>query len=185
MTSYRVRMRSGRADRITDKREVCFLIGKGGAILWADASDSPASLPDSRVRWEAIWSNREHIEVIAHSHPVGPAAFSAEDNSTMEALDSALGKVMRYMVVAPRVTIARVGVAGPRSDAEGGAESIAREGATKTEHVVPEPWWAALLRLASGMTTTDSDTRDGDEPARKMTDSDKRDGDEPARGKDE
>ena len=86
MTSYRVRMRSGRADAVTDKREVCFLIGKGGAILWADASDSPAALPDSRARWEAIWNNREHLEVIAHSHPVGPAAFSAEDNSTMEAL---------------------------------------------------------------------------------------------------
>jgi hypothetical protein len=166
MTSYRVRMRSGRADRITDKREVCFLIGKGGAILWADASDSPAALPDSRARWEAIWSKRAELEVIAHSHPVGPAAFSVEDNSTMEALDSALGKVMRYMVVAPRVT-------------------IVREGATKTEHVVPEPWWAALLRLASGMTATDSDERAGDEPAPTMTDSDKRAGDEPARGKDE
>jgi hypothetical protein len=114
-------------------REVCLIVGKGGAILWADASDSPAALPDSRDRWEAIWANREVIEVIAHSHPMGPSAFSAEDVSTMEALDSALGKVMRYMVVAPRVTIAT-------SDA----------GKT-VEHVSPQPWWAGLLRLASGM----------------------------------
>ena len=119
-----------------DKREVCFLVGKGEAILWADASDSPAALPDSRARWEAIWKFRDEIEVIAHSHPMGPSAFSAEDNSTMEALDSALGKGgvrpnLRYMVVAPRIT-------------------IAREGTTTTE-VVPEPWWAALLRLASGL----------------------------------
>jgi hypothetical protein len=114
------------------KREVCFLIGKGGAILWADASDSPAALPDSRERWEAIWTHRDELEIIAHSHPMGPSAFSAEDESTMEALDSALGKVMRYMVVAPRVTISRTG-------------------SSPVETVSPEPWWAALLRLASGM----------------------------------
>ena len=47
-------------------REVCFLIGKGGAILWADASNSPAALPDSRARWEAIWTHRDELEVIAH-----------------------------------------------------------------------------------------------------------------------
>ena len=114
------------------QREVCFLIGKGGAILWADASDSPAALPDSRERWEAIWCHRDELEVIAHSHPVGPSAFSAEDESTMEALDSALGKAVRYMVVAPRVTIAKAGL-------------------SPVESVSPEPWWAALSRLASGM----------------------------------
>ena len=117
---------------MTTKREVCFLVGKGGAILWADASDDPAALPDSRARWEAIWRHRDEIEVIAHSHPVGPAAFSAEDLSTMEALDSALGRAVRYSVVAPRVT-------------------IMREGSSPTSELIPEPWWAALLRLASGM----------------------------------
>lgn len=112
-------------------REVCFLVGRGEAILWADASDSPSALEDSRARWEAIWRHREDIEVIAHSHPNGPAAFSAEDLSTMAALDSALGKLVRYIVVAPHVTIARRG--------------------DSTDEVIPEPWWAALLRLASGM----------------------------------
>lgn len=111
----------------TEQREVCFLIGRGGALLWADASDSPAALPDSRDRWDAIWRHRDELEIIAHSHPLGPGAFSAEDESTMEALDSALGKKLNYMVVAPRVTISREGT------------------------VSPEPWWVALLRLASGM----------------------------------
>ncbi len=120
------------------KREVCFLVGKGGAILWADASNSPAALPDSRDRWEAIWRLRDELEVIAHSHPMGPSAFSAEDESTMEALDSALGRPVRYMVVAPRVT-------------------IAREGSSSTTEVVPEPWWVALLRLASGMQHEDQE----------------------------
>ena len=123
------RLRRPTAQR--DRREVCFLIGKGGAILWSDASDSPVALPDSRSRWEAIWESREHLEVIAHSHPIGPSAFSAEDTSTMEALDAALGKSMKYMVVAPTKTISRQG--------------------DINEDVSPEPWWAALLRLASGM----------------------------------
>jgi proteasome lid subunit RPN8/RPN11 len=112
-------------------REVCFLIGRGDTVLYADASNSPAALPDSRARWEAIWRHRDELEAIVHSHPVGPAAFSAEDESTMAAIDSALGKPMRYCVVAPRVTIVRTG--------------------DLTEQLQPEPWWAGLLRLASGM----------------------------------
>lgn len=121
---------------MTKMREVCFLIGKGGEVLWADASDSPAALPDSRTRWEAIWELRGQLAAIAHSHPIGPSAFSAEDESTMTALDSALGRSVRYLVVAPRVT-------------------ISREGDAPTTEVSPEPWWAGLLRLASGMRKDD------------------------------
>ena len=117
---------------MTKMREVCFLVGQAGEVLWADASDSPAALPDSRTRWEAIWELRDRLAAIAHSHPVGPSAFSVEDESTMSALDSALGRSVRYLVVAPRVT-------------------ISREGDAPTIEVSPEPWWAGLLRLASGM----------------------------------
>src|SRR5688500_1396745 len=113
-------------------REVCFLIGRDDAVLWSDASDSPVALPDSRARWEAIWALRDELEAIVHSHPVGPAAFSREDETTMAALDSALGRSVRYSVVAPRAVITR------------------EDGDTFEED--PEPWWAALLRLASGMT---------------------------------
>lgn len=112
-------------------REVCFLIGRGGSVLWADASDSPAALPDSRARWEAIWRHRDELEEIAHSHPIGPLGFSAEDESTMAALRTALGKELRFSVVAPKGVIAR----------QGTADVLVEE----------EPWWAALLRMASGM----------------------------------
>jgi hypothetical protein len=112
-------------------REVCFVIGRGDAILWADASDSAEALPDSRARWVAIWHHRGELDAIAHSHPVGPAAFSAEDESTMQAIDGALGRAVRHHVVAPRLTIARIG--------------------ERSLVVTPEPWWAGLLRLASGM----------------------------------
>lgn len=113
-------------------REVCFLVGPAGEVLWADASDSPVALPDSRARWEAIWRLRDELAEIAHSHPAGPAAFSDEDESTMAAIDSALGRAVRYSVVAPRATIARE---------RGG-----------TYRMEPEPPWAAALRRASGMT---------------------------------
>jgi hypothetical protein len=112
-------------------REVCFLISRDGSLLWADASRSPVALPDSRERWEAIWTLRDELHEVAHSHPMGPSAFSAEDESTMAALDSALGRVLRYSVVAPRRMIAR----------DHG----------ETFPVEIEPWWAGLLRLASGM----------------------------------
>ncbi len=113
-------------------REVCFLIGFDGSILWADASNSPVALPDSRDRWEAIWELRHELSEIAHSHPVGPHAFSAEDTSTMAALDDALGRKLRYSVVAPATMIVRAG--------------------DETFELHPEPWWAGLMRLASGMT---------------------------------
>ena len=104
-------------------REVCFLIDRDERIVWADASTSPSALPDSRARWEAIWRHRGVLAAIAHSHPLGPDTFSAEDLSTMAAIDSALGRSLAYVVVSPR-------------------------------RMVPEPWWADLLRLASGMEKT-------------------------------
>jgi hypothetical protein len=115
-------------------QEVFFLIGRGGAVLFSDASDSPSALPDSRRRWESIWNHRAEIEELAHSHPHGPLAFSAEDETTMKALESALGQGLRFSVISP-------------------AGMIRREGGN-TEHVThdEEPWWTALLRLASGIT---------------------------------
>ncbi len=90
-------------------------------------------MPDSRARWEAIWSRRETLIEIAHSHPVGPLAFSYEDQTTMEALEPALGRTLRFSVVAPTGMIAREGANG------------------ETLRIDPEPWWADLLRQLSGM----------------------------------
>ena len=68
---------------------------------------------------------------IAHSHPVGPLAFSSEDEDTMEALVAALGRAPVFSVVAPGGMIRR----------EGGRDVP----------VIEEPWWASLLRRASGV----------------------------------
>jgi hypothetical protein len=114
-------------------REVCFLIGKDGAILWSDTGANAVALPDSRARWEAIWDRRHDLEEIAHSHPIGPLAFSNEDETTMEALTSALGKPIIFSVVAP--------------------DGMIRREETRDVLVKEEPWWARLLRLASGVRT--------------------------------
>ncbi len=112
-------------------REVFFVIGRGGAVLWSDASASAAALPDSRERWEAIWLLRAEIEELAHSHPAGPLAFSYEDETTMDALTVGLGKDVCFSVIAP--------------------DGMVRRQRGVDERVLEEPWWASLLRRASGM----------------------------------
>ena len=109
--------------------EVLFLIDHAGRVLWSDASSSPVALPDHRGRWEAIWDNRAELSEIAHSHPIGPLAFSAEDEATMTALTDALGRAPLFSVVTPEAMLRR----------QGGRD----------ERVVDEPWWASLLRRAS------------------------------------
>lgn len=113
------------------KREVCFLIGANEEVLWSDASSSPLALPDSRERWEAIWSRRERLVEIAHSHPLGPETFSEEDRSTMRALDDALGRKLRFSLVTPTQYLVR--------DASNGAVTAA------------PPAWVAAMRTASGL----------------------------------
>jgi hypothetical protein len=117
---------------VTAPREVCLLIGKDGSILWCDASTTPLALPDRRERWEAIWSRRDAIAEIVHSHPLGPRGFSQEDETTMQALDAALGRPLRYAVLAPEGLYVR----------EGGMDFASDE----------RPWWTTLLALASNMT---------------------------------
>lgn len=113
-------------------REVCLLLDGAGLVLWSDASSDPFALPDSRARWEAIWAHRERLDLVAHSHPLGPLAFSDEDLSTMAALTQALGRRLAFAVVAPEATLL--------SRLEGEAALL-----------TPEPPWADALRLASGM----------------------------------
>ena len=111
-------------------REVCLLVSKSGAILWSDTGASALALPDSRARWDAIWRHRDELGIIVHSHPLGPRAFSHEDVTTMDAVDAALGRPLRYAVLAPEGLVVR----------EGEREGLSDE----------KPWWAELLRLASG-----------------------------------
>lgn len=112
-------------------REVFLLIGRDGAVLWSDASASALALPDSRARWEALWRFRNELELIVHSHPLGPHAFSAEDESTMAAVEQAMGRALAWAVLSPRGLLVR------------------RSGRDETDET--PRWWVGLLRLASGM----------------------------------
>ncbi len=111
-------------------REVCFLVGEGG-VLWSDVGESAVAIPDSRERWDAIWRLRGQLIEIAHSHPVGPLGFSHEDETTMSALTSALGRRLVFSVVAPRGMVRRVD----------GENLLVKD----------EPEWAKKLRRESGM----------------------------------
>ena len=112
------------------EREVLFLLAADGAVLWSDTGTATA-LADSRRRWETIWERRGSLDTVAHSHPGGPLAFSEVDLTTMAAIDVALGRPLRYVVVAPEGAVAW------------------RDGALAG--VDPEPAWAARLREESGM----------------------------------
>lgn len=118
-------------------REVCFLIGEDDVVLWSDVSQSPTALPDSRARWEAIWSLRDRLVEIAHTHPLGGAEFSPEDETTMAALDVALGRRLRYAVVTPDTMLRRT----PGKGDEQPTDLI----------VEAEPSWTVLIRSASGL----------------------------------
>lgn len=122
-------------------REVFFLIGPGGSILYRDEGESASFIPDSRTRWEAIWSARDSLVEIAHSHPVGPLGFSAEDEGTMEAVTSALGRSVIFSVVTRDRMVRR----------EVAPSSGSREGADVPVATADEPGWAAELRRASGL----------------------------------
>jgi Prokaryotic homologs of the JAB domain len=125
-------------------REVCFLIGVDDQVLWSDASASPVALADSRARWEAIWRLRDQLVEIAHSHPVGPLAFSLEDETTMAALAAALAHTPRFSIVAPTGMLVRV------------------DG--NDQRLTEEPPWAARLRQASGMQVLEEKERKRGEP---------------------
>jgi hypothetical protein len=114
-------------------REVFFIVGRRGAILWSDAGTTAAAIPDKRERWDAIWRLRDEIEELAHSHPMGPLAFSHEDETTMQALTAGLGRDLCFSVVAPGGTVRR------------------QNGKDVHVGLDEEPWWASLLRGASGM----------------------------------
>jgi hypothetical protein len=118
-------------------REVFFLIDTAGAVILIDEGRSAVAIADSRTRWEAIWDARDRIGEIAHSHPVGPLAFSEEDETTFAALEAGLGKALVFSVIAPNGMIRR----------ENGRDSI----------VASEPAWATELRRVSGMLETKTD----------------------------
>ena len=121
-------------------REVCFVVDVEGRIVWTDSDDHPGYLADRRDRWAAIWTNRENLSVIAHSHPGGPAAFSSVDLASIDAIMRGLGdeRAVHFAVVHPDGTVLLRRGAG----VDAGPLHLPRG---------VEPGWARALRVQSRM----------------------------------
>lgn len=118
------------------RREVLYLIGEDDVVLYSEVSTSASELPDRRARWEAIWAHRFQLVEIVHSHPSGPLQFSACDETTMRALDQALGVSIQYAILA--------------YDEDTQLKLLRRQGAdTWTSLRLPE--WAYSMHDESGM----------------------------------
>jgi hypothetical protein len=73
---------------------------EGEPLYWhLPPGRSGGSLPDSRELWDVIWTNRERISGIAHSHPGrGVPGPSHEDVTTFSAVDLALGRRLSWWI---------------------------------------------------------------------------------------
>ena len=92
-------------------REVCFLITKDERILQI-YTGTATRIPDSRARWNFIWTYRDEIGEIAHTHPGGFLRFSAEDLTTMEAVESATDNEFHWSIVTRHSYLIRNGLKG-------------------------------------------------------------------------
>ena len=118
--------------------EVFMIVDRNGHIMWTDHGPSAAAIPDKLANWEAVWAHRDTLAVLAHSHPLGPDDFSAEDRTTMIATVKGLGRPVWFGLVTPNLTVVRL--------VEG---TDAVRGTTMPPFL--EPAWARKLRRVSSM----------------------------------
>lgn len=82
------------------------------AAVVIDADDQPtywhlpegrtaASIPDSRDLWMVLWSGRERLAGVAHTHPAGATQPSATDLVTFRACEDGLGRRLSWWIVTP------------------------------------------------------------------------------------
>jgi hypothetical protein len=88
--------------------EAGVLIDRDGEPLYwhLPPGRSAGALPDSRELWDLIWTNREHISGIAHSHPGGGIPGpSHEDVTTFSAIELALGRRLSWWITSSERTV--------------------------------------------------------------------------------
>jgi len=73
----------------------------GSALYWHVPPDrSGGALPDSRDLWEVLWTNREILGGVAHTHPWnGEAHPSQTDVTTFAAVEAGLGERLVWPIV--------------------------------------------------------------------------------------
>ena len=60
-----------------------------------------ASIPDSRDLWMVLWSGRERLAGVAHTHPAGVDQPSGIDLVTFRACEDGLGRRLSWWIVTP------------------------------------------------------------------------------------
>jgi hypothetical protein len=73
----------------------------GKAIFWpSPKGNTMGSIEDSHILWDRIWSNRNSIGGVAHTHPWSGAPFPSDtDTTTWRAIERALGKKLIWPIV--------------------------------------------------------------------------------------
>ncbi len=108
-------------------REVCFIIA-GEQILGIYVG-SRLAIPDSRDRWQVIWKHRKKITEIAHTHPGGLLRFSETDLTTMEAVESGIGRRLAWSIVT--------------------SDGYLFQSGARIKVRLEDPWWLESLRELS------------------------------------
>jgi len=108
----------------------------GEPIHWhVPAGRTAGSLPDSRELWDVLWSNRDRLAGVAHSHPGGGIPGpSHEDVTTFSAVELALGRRLDWWITSADAVVVLRWQGPDKYD-------------YRAERVDPEPAWTARLRL--------------------------------------
>lgn len=82
-------------------KEVAVVIGYEGKDLFWISGLSSVAIPDSQDLWQAIWENRDKVNIVAHTHP-GKGHYprpSSTDLSTFRAIEAALGRCLWWWIL--------------------------------------------------------------------------------------
>jgi len=81
--------------------EVAVVIGTDGeALHWhLPPGRTMGSIPDTRSLWDILWSNKDTLQGVAHSHPgQGAPVPSYEDVTTFAAIEGSLGRRLDWWI---------------------------------------------------------------------------------------
>ena len=88
--------------------ETAVIIAKDDSVVhWHHPNNrTSVSLPDSQELWDVIWENKDRIGGIAHTHPgSGYPAPSHTDLTTFEAIESGLGKKLKWWILSSNCSV--------------------------------------------------------------------------------
>lgn len=108
---------------------------EGRPIYWhRPPGRTLTTLPDCRLLWTVLFSQRHRLGGFAHTHPgAGVPAPSREDLSTFSAVERGLGRRLDWWI-ASEDALVRLRWAGPEDHAYASTEQVG------------EPAWLRLLR---------------------------------------